>query len=236
MSTTAELMPPPPVVRSPARSGAAWGFIVAAAILIAAHLPLLFRHAEQLWLRPHYQFFPLALLGVVVLAAARLRGYGPLKQCSAGYALPLLAVAWFLLAVAELLNSSRLGAIAAMVAIVVVLFVFGGGRFIRAMLPAILLLCFAIQPPPFELDRQLILCCNRSPRAGPPPFSIFLAFFMLWPATWLRSAADAFSSKRLAAASIPYFHCWPVLCFSPSWSAVPPPIPSSCFWPRSAGC
>jgi exosortase len=155
MATT-ELMPPPDVVRPPVRSAGSWGFMAAAAILIAAHAPLLILHGEQIWLRPHYQFFPLAVLGAVVLAVTRLRGYGPLKPGSVGYALPLLTFAWLLLTVSELLYSSWLGAVAALVTLTVVLFAVGGARLVRRLLPSLVLLGLII-PPPFELDRQLIL-------------------------------------------------------------------------------
>ena len=120
-----ELMPPPDVVRPPVRSAGSWGFIAAAVILLAAHLPLLILHGEQIWLRPHYQFFPLAVLGAIVLAVTRLRGYGPLKPGSLRYALPLLTIAWLLLAAAELLYSSWLGTVAALVTLTTVLFAAG---------------------------------------------------------------------------------------------------------------
>ena len=77
MSTT-ELMPPPSPARPLARSEASWGLMAVVAIVIAAHLPLLILHGEQIWLRPHYQFFPMAILGAGVLALIRLRGYGEL--------------------------------------------------------------------------------------------------------------------------------------------------------------
>ncbi len=155
MSTT-ELMSPPVEARPPARSAGSWGLVAAAVILLAAHLPLLILHGEQIWLRPHYQFFPLAVLGAAVLALARLRGYGPLNPGSFGYALPLLTAAWLLLVVAELLYSSWLGSVAALAALTAVLYAVGGARLVVRLLPALVLLCLVI-PPPFELDRQLIL-------------------------------------------------------------------------------
>ncbi len=38
-----------------------------AAVIFAAHLPLLFIHFQQLWLKPHYQLYPLVLVGAFVL-------------------------------------------------------------------------------------------------------------------------------------------------------------------------
>src|SRR5262249_50667112 len=120
------------------------------------HLPLLIVHGRQIWLRPHYQFFPFVLLGAAFLAFTRLRDLGPLSPGAARWSLPLVGFAWALLAVAELLYSSWLGAVATLLLLAAVLFALGGGRLFRAALPAWLLLWLAV-PPPFELDRQLIL-------------------------------------------------------------------------------
>jgi exosortase len=38
-----------------------------AALVLAAHAPLLFLHFQQLWLKPHYQLFPLVLAGAFAL-------------------------------------------------------------------------------------------------------------------------------------------------------------------------
>src|SRR5262249_500468 len=44
------------------------GLVVAFAVFaIAAHAPLLFSHFHQLWLKPHYQMFPLVLIGAFAL-------------------------------------------------------------------------------------------------------------------------------------------------------------------------
>jgi exosortase len=117
---------------------------------------LLVLHARQIWMRPQYQFFPLALIGAAVLAYLRLRGLGPLTPPPARRAWPPLLAAWVLLAAAELLYSSWLGAAAAMAASAAMLYAIGGRRLCRAALPAWLLLWLTV-PPPFELDRQLIL-------------------------------------------------------------------------------
>lgn len=65
MSTTA-----PVVERTPAapRNSTGRGVILAMfAVLLAAHAPLLFAHFRQLWLKPHYQLFPLVLAGGFIL-------------------------------------------------------------------------------------------------------------------------------------------------------------------------
>jgi exosortase len=133
-----------------------WPLLAVGVVVLLAHLPLLVVHARQIWLRPHYQFFPFVLLGAALLAFTRLRGFGPLTPPPARRSLPLLGFAWALLAAAELLYSSWLGAVSALLLLAAILFAVGGGRLLRQALPAWLLLWLAV-PPPFELDRQLIL-------------------------------------------------------------------------------
>src|SRR5262249_49780818 len=129
--------------------------------LALAHLPLLVAHAQQIWLRPHYQFFPLVLVGAAVLLVTRVRNLGDLPPpptlgaprppaaargalCSAG--------AGGARAAPGLLHSSGRGGGAAALPAPAALFAAGGARLLRAGAPALLLLCVAI-PPPFELDR-----------------------------------------------------------------------------------
>ena len=113
-------------------------------------------HVRQIWMRPHYQFIPFLAAGAAVLAFPRLRKLGPLTPGRPARAAALLGAAWAALAVAELLYSSWLGAVAALAALGAALYAVGGGRLFRALLPAWLLLWLAV-PPPFELDRQLVL-------------------------------------------------------------------------------
>ena len=47
-------------------------------LLVLAVLPLLAIHAQNLWHRSHYQFFPIVPLGAVVLALPACRRLGPL--------------------------------------------------------------------------------------------------------------------------------------------------------------
>jgi exosortase len=129
---------------------------VAGIVLAAAILPLLAAHARQIWLRPHYQFFPLALLGSGVLAYLRLRDLGPLARGSRAASGLFLGLAWVLLAAATALYSSWLGAVASLILLAALLYTFGGARLFRRALPCWLLLWLAV-PPPLELDRDLIL-------------------------------------------------------------------------------
>ena len=74
---------------------------------LVAHLPLLLTHARALWLRPHYQFFPLVLLGAGILAWQRLRGCGPLRPGRLILSVPLLLGACLLFAVPPRLVFSK---------------------------------------------------------------------------------------------------------------------------------
>jgi exosortase len=147
---------PPTTSREPVTRFLPWTLLTVGAVLLLAHLPLLVVHARQIWLRPHYQFFPLVLLGAAALAYARLRNFGPLTPAPARWSYPLVGLSWALLALAELLYSSWLGTVSALVLLAALLFALGGGRLFRQAFPAWLLLWLAV-PPPFELDRQLIL-------------------------------------------------------------------------------
>jgi exosortase len=133
-----------------------WRVGVLAFLLTAAYLPLLSAHAQQLWLRPHYRFFPLVLVGSIVLALSRLKELGELSPGSRRCSYLLVAVALVLSAAGVVLYSSWLGAIALLIMLAAVLFGIGGGALLRRLLPAWGFLWLVI-PPPLELDRELIL-------------------------------------------------------------------------------
>jgi exosortase len=137
-------------------SGRALLLLLVAAALLAAHLPLLAQHAVQIWLRPHYRFFPLVLVGAGVLAWLRLRGQpasAPGRPWLAGLA---LTAAWLALAAAVVLSSSWLGAVAALATLAAVTYAVGGVTLCGRLAPSWVLLWLAV-PPPLELDRDLIL-------------------------------------------------------------------------------
>src|SRR4051812_8779944 len=100
------MSPQAPSVLDPVRSAPAvlkriparWA--VAGGILVVAFLPLLVAHGRQLWLRPHYQFFPLALVGAAVLAWPVLKD-GPRSRPGAtarAVSYGLVGLSWLLLA------------------------------------------------------------------------------------------------------------------------------------------
>jgi exosortase len=125
-------------------------------LLGAAHLPLLLAQVTQLWIRPHYQFFPLVVLGSIVLAAIRGKGLGQLDPGLPRWSYLLVVSAALILAVGALLESSLLGAFALLLSLAALLYGVGGRRLLLALLPAWALLWLAV-PLPLELDRKLIL-------------------------------------------------------------------------------
>jgi exosortase len=122
---------------------------------LAACAPLVLAHARQLWLRPHYQFFPLLLIGAVVLAWSRLRSVPIVPDASLSGA-ALAGLTWALLAGAVLLDSSWLGMVATLIGLAAVIIGAGGRALFRQLLPAWALLWLAV-PLPFEYDRTVVL-------------------------------------------------------------------------------
>jgi exosortase len=109
-----------------------------------------------LWLRPHYQFFPVVLVGAGVLAWQRLQGIKHLVPGPHALSYGLVGMAALLLAGAVVIDSSWLGTVSALVLLAGALVGAGGLRLFAAAWPAWAVLWLAV-PPPFELDRNLIL-------------------------------------------------------------------------------
>jgi len=151
------LTQPLPVASPPAaRPGrpVPWDLIALAGSGILAFLPLLIRHASWLWIRPHYQFFPLVLVGVAVLAYRGLRGV-ELHRGNPRIAAIALLPAWLLLMTAIVIDSSWLGCVGAMALVPAVAYAAGGRNLIGRLLPAWGMLWLLV-PPPLDLDRVLI--------------------------------------------------------------------------------
>ena len=148
----------PPMIEGGRSSPSSWPWQILAvvALILSVLLPLLAAHAAQLWLRPHYQLFPVALLGAAVLAWQRWREVKPLTPGSRPVSYGLVGLAWIVLALAVAVNSSWLGAVSALILLAAALVGVGGGRLFARMLPAWVMLWLVV-PPPFELDRNLIL-------------------------------------------------------------------------------
>ncbi len=135
--------------------------IVLAVGLGLACLPLLLSHAQLLWEKPHYQFFPWALLGAAVLAWRRREELRPLTPGLPAVAFSLLGLGWVLLAVAGYLVSPWLGMNAALVILTGFLWLFGGRRLFVVLIPSLLLLLVLV-PPPLGLDTRVIFLLQSS--------------------------------------------------------------------------
>ena len=129
---------------------------VAGACLVLAFVPLLVWHAQVLWDRPHFQFFPLLLPAAVFLAWPRGRRLGSLSPGDSERGTKLLwAGSWTLLAVAVFISSPWLAAVAALFTLTALAYSLGGMALCRALLPGGLLLWLAI-PLPLGFDEGLI--------------------------------------------------------------------------------
>jgi exosortase len=159
MATTVERAPTraEPALQSPPQSWRGWLVLAALAV---AYAPLLWQHAVQLWLRPHYQFFPLVVLGAGWLAYIGTRGLGTLTPGRAGPTAASVGLCLLALAGAVLLNSSWLAAASLPPLLGSLAYAAGGWPLLRAVLPALVLLSVAV-PPPLELDRNLVLALQR---------------------------------------------------------------------------
>ena len=97
-------------------------------LLALGYAPLLTLFFINLWRRPHYQFFPLALIGASFLAWARLQDVPrPLAPGRPRVTALLLITSFFLLAAATLYWSPWLSSLAALVGLVALVW-WGGGK------------------------------------------------------------------------------------------------------------
>jgi exosortase len=135
-------------------------------MFVVGYGPLLLRFFANLWRFEVFRFFPMALLGAVILAW---RGLGetrrPIQAGSSGVSLPLMVLSLALLASASLLWSPWLGVAAALTALPAAGWWLGGRPFCRALLPAWIML-FTVIPPPLRLDARLALALQQAAVAG----------------------------------------------------------------------
>lgn len=136
-------------------------YAVPLACLVVAHAPFLVAHAAFLWLRAHYEFFPLVVVGAAVLATARFRRSGTSEPGRRPVALGLVVLAWLLLAAGAAFFSAWIGAIGTLISLIAVFYGVGGWRLLRAMLPAWGFLWLLI-PPPLGYDNDLISFLQRT--------------------------------------------------------------------------
>lgn len=131
--------------------------IAVAAVLALAHLPLLIAHGNSLWQREHYQLFPLVLVfaGILAVPAYKSAIASPATHRERRIGFILLGLNWLMLAVAVVLDSPNLGALAFWVLLGATAIGAGGWRAFRAALPALIYLLLII-PPPLNLDGRLV--------------------------------------------------------------------------------
>lgn len=125
------------------------------AVVIVAHVPLLLLHGQNLWQKPHYQFFPIVLVGSAFLAWTRLDGIGRLEPGAPWLVYPQVVLVVLMLAVSTIMGSPWLGAVTAVLALAVGFYGIGGRTLLLRMLPAWTMLWLAI-PFPNNWDRDLI--------------------------------------------------------------------------------
>ena len=126
-----------------------------------ACLPLLWLHAQTLWEKPHYQFFPWAVLGAAALAWRRRELLRSLTPGLPVVSYTLLGLGGCLLLAAGYVVSPWLGMVAALIALIGYLWLLGGYRLFAALFPSLVLL-FMLVPPPLGLDTRLILLLQTS--------------------------------------------------------------------------
>lgn len=137
---------PPAISRHPS--------LITGLLLIFGFAPLLCLFFENLWSRPHYQFFPLAIIGAGFLAWVRFKEIErPLRPGGRGMSAIFFGSAFLLLILAAALWSPWLGMLSALIAIIGAIWNAGGGSLLLAMTPALVLIV-AIIPPPLALDTR----------------------------------------------------------------------------------
>ena len=120
-------------------------------------VPLLAAFFVNLWARPQYQHFPLALIGAGFLIWMRMKQVRrPLLPGRAGVGSGLLVLTFACLAAATVLWSPWLGCIASLFGGAYLVWTTGGWKLLRPILPAISLAATVI-PPPLRLDAEATL-------------------------------------------------------------------------------
>lgn len=125
-------------------------------IVLAAFAPLMVMHGVSLWGKPHYQFFPLVLIGTVVLGYFACQRQGRLNP--GRYQLAALGFGFLSLlglGVGAFLQSSLVSCTSFQIASMSFIYSWGGWRLVKRWLPAWLFL-WLIVPPPFNWDQEFI--------------------------------------------------------------------------------
>lgn len=128
--------------------------MVGLAVMLLAHLPILWRYVFDVVELPHYEFVMLLPIGVAVIAWPRCRTLGNMTP---GRAVPFycwIGAALVILAASIVLDSPWFGAISALPAAAGTAYAVGGRRLLMAILPAWALLWIGIRLP-LSYDEKL---------------------------------------------------------------------------------
>lgn len=129
--------------------------LAVSAVVLLAHARLIYNHCLQLNLKPHYQFYPLIVIGAGVLLWPALAGFARPKGGRPVLALGLVAVSWLTLALGVFFYSATLGLVSLILLLAAVPLAVGGWALLKQCLPALALLLLMI-PMPFGLDNKLV--------------------------------------------------------------------------------
>ncbi len=123
--------------------------------LLAAQVPLIFAYGCHLWDRPHYQFFPLAVVAAGWLAVRRMGESTDLEPGKQRTVLGLLVASFLLQVAALVIHSYWLIGISLPISLTAFLYAAGGWRLTGRCWPSLALLAICI-PPPYALDHQMV--------------------------------------------------------------------------------
>lgn len=123
--------------------------------ILAIQIPSIVALGWFLWARPHYQFFPIAVLGAVLLAWTRLRDEVSFRPGRKSTILILLSSSLVLQTGALLIHSYWLIGISLPISLTAFLYAVGNWSFVRRCWPSLGLLVMVV-PPPFGLDLEMV--------------------------------------------------------------------------------
>lgn len=182
MSADCETAPPLSGSRRPIPSRPGASLAVLAAAIAVGFAPLVVMHLRQIGERPYYQFYPFAFLAAAVAAGVRFRGFRP-GQGGGTAAGATVGVALVGLAAAVVIGSSWLGYLSFLVAATGLVHAAAGWDGLRRAGPSLALLALLL-PPPFDLDRELVLALRR------------------WTTQWSGLVIDALAVPHLMAGNV----------------------------------
>jgi exosortase len=135
--------------------------IVVGSILLAAHVPMLFRLAKDLWSREHYQFFPFLIpVSAFLIWEGLQRLRGPVQAGNQIICYALILISGAMLVVSSLIGSGTLAALAALLTMATIIYGIGSWTLFKECFAGWVVLFLAV-PPPFRLDDRLITTLQR---------------------------------------------------------------------------